>query len=84
MARVRVNQYVIEALVPTDAFSPTEVTGAGVSQYLIEVLGDFPGKARVSQYVVEVLMTEDETQSVPPEPCEPGEGGGVRVFGYAG
>ena len=82
MARARVSQYVIEALVPTDAFSPTTPTGAGVSQYLIEVLGDFGGKARVSQYVVEVLMTESETQTTPPEP--PAGEGGVRVFGYAG
>ena len=83
MARVRVSQYVIEALVPTDAFSPATPTGAGVSQYVIEALVAGPGKARVSQYVVEVLMADDDTQTTPPDPCVPGSGG-VRVFGYAG
>jgi len=82
MARARLSQYIIEALVPTDTFDPTTVTGAGVSQYVIEVLGDFPGSACVTKYLIEVLMTESEAQSDPPAP--PGGSAGVRVFGYAG
>ena len=75
-----VSQYVIEALVPTDTFSPTTVTGAGVSQELIEVLGTFPGKVRLTQSLIEVLITEADV---------PQHGGTivsreVRVFGYAG
>jgi len=81
MARARVAQYVVEALIPTDAFNPTTVTGAGVSQLVIEVLGNFPAKARVAQVIIEVLMAESETQTTPPGP---GGSGGVRVFGYAG
>ena len=32
---------------------------AGVSQVIVEVLGSFPGQARVSQCVVEVLLPTD-------------------------
>jgi len=81
MARVRLAQHVVEVLVPTDTFSPTTVTGAGISQHVVEVLGSFPGQVRIAEYVVEVLMAEDDTQSPPPAA---GGGGGVRVFGYAG
>jgi len=81
VSRVRVSQLVIEVLLPTDAFSPTTPTGAGVSQLVIEVLGSFPGKARVSQHVIEVLMTEDDTQT------DPGGSGSptpvTHAYGYA-
>lgn len=80
MARARVSQYIVEALIPTDTFSPTTPTGAGVTQYIVEALVTGPSTARVSQYVVEVLIAEAETQS--PAPSE--GAGGVRVFGFAG
>ena len=81
MARVRVSQYVVEALVPTDTFNPTSITGCGVSQYVVEALITDVNVARVSQYVIEVLVTEDDTQTAP--------GGGVtpaattHTYGYA-
>lgn len=83
MARARVSQYVVEALVPSDVRNPTTVTGAGVSQYVIEALVSGSGKVRVSQFVIEVLFTGNDTQSPPPE-----EGGGTptpvtHTFGYA-
>ncbi|MCX7335498.1 MAG: hypothetical protein NTV85_28620 [Hyphomicrobiales bacterium] len=82
MARTRVSQSIVEVLVPFTPAAPSTPTGAGVSQYVVEVLGSFPGSVRVSQSVVEVLMAEDDTQSDPPS------GGGttpsVHVFGYAG
>ena len=81
MARVRVSQYVVEALIPTDAFSPTSITGCGVSQYVVEALVTDVNRARVSQYVVEVLITGDDTQTTP------GGGGGpgavTHTYGYA-
>jgi len=81
MARARVSQYVVEALIPTDTFSPTSITGCGISQYVIEALITDVNVARVSQYVVEVLLTEDDTQTTP-------GGGGTpaattHTYGYA-
>jgi len=56
-ARVNVSQYVVEMLIERPTPSPTTITGAGVSQYLIEVLlSPAAPKVRVAQYVVEVLM----------------------------
>jgi hypothetical protein len=82
VSRARVTQAVIEVLLPTDAFSPTTPTGAGVSQAVMEVLGSFPGSVRVSQAVIEVLMADNDTQS------DPGGGGEdptptTHAFGYA-
>lgn len=83
MARAKLSQYVIEALVPTDAFSPTTPTGAGVSQYAIEVLGDFPGVAKVAQYVIEVLFAGSDAVTDPTPPEGPGTDR-VHAYGYAG
>lgn len=83
MARARLTQHVVEALIPTDTFSPTTPTGAGISQSIVEVLGSFPGKARIALQLVEVLMTEDESQSEAggcPE-CPPG-GAGTHIYGW--
>jgi hypothetical protein len=79
MARARVSQYVVEALIPTDAFDPTTPTGVGVSQYVVEALLASPGRVRVSQYVVEALIADNDQQSPAPS-----TGGGVRVWGHAG
>lgn len=79
MSRARVTQYVIETLIPTDTFSLTSPSGAGVSQYLVEVLGGFDSSAKVTQYLVEVLLTEDENQSSP----DIGGAGGVDAYGFA-
>jgi hypothetical protein len=79
MARARISQYVIEALVPADTPSPTTVTGAGVSQHLVEILVSDDPIARISQYVIEVLMADGDTQSSPAQPT----GGGTTGFGYA-
>lgn len=78
--QARVSQHVIEVLLPTDTFSPTTPTGAGISQAVVEVLGSFPGPAHLSQHIVEVLMTETD----PPFGGAPVPGAGVRVYGYAG
>lgn len=80
MARMRLTQHVVEVLVPTGTFSPTTVTGAGISQHAVEVLGSFPGQVRIAEHVVEVLMAESDTQSPPPSTAS----AGVRVSGYAG
>jgi hypothetical protein len=82
MARARVTQYVVEALVPTDAFSPTTPTGAGVSQYVIEALVGGAGRAMVTQYVVEVLLTESEAQTEPGGGSWPGSTASTRVYGW--
>ncbi|MEO5965230.1 MAG: hypothetical protein ABIR11_07170 [Candidatus Limnocylindrales bacterium] len=66
MARVKLTQHAVEVLVPTATFSPTTVTGAGISQDVVEVLGSFEGKARAAVYFVEVLVAEDGTQTDPP------------------
>ncbi len=55
-ATVKVGQDVIEALVTNVAFDPTTITGAGVSQDVIEVLASLGSSTvKVSQDVVEVL-----------------------------
>jgi hypothetical protein len=79
-----VSQYVIEALVPSEAWAASTPTGAGISQYVIEAL--VPSEASVavvSQYVIEALMADDGTQT---DPTPPGGVGSdrVHVFGYAG
>jgi hypothetical protein len=81
MARVRVSQYVVEALLPTDTFSPTSITGCGVSQYVVEALVTDVNRARVSQYVVEVLMAEDDTQTPPGDNTVPDVT--THTYGYA-
>jgi|WetSurMetagenome_2_1015567.scaffolds.fasta_scaffold130337_1 hypothetical protein len=81
MARTRVSQYVIEALVPTDAFSPSSITGCGVSQYVIEALVSGGERARVGQYVIEVLFTGNDEQTTPPEP--PVGEAATHTWGYA-
>lgn len=76
----RVSQHVVEVLYPfTVAGAYTPGTNALVSQDVIEVLGSFPGRARVAQYVIEVLMADSGSQTTPPSP--PG-GGGQSSFGY--
>jgi hypothetical protein len=85
MARGIVSQHLVEVLLPSATASPTTPTGAGISQHLVEVLGSFPGRARVAQHVIEVLMVEDENQSPAPDEGDPGGGGGgTRIYGWAG
>lgn len=84
MAKARATQHLVEALIPTDTFDPTTVTGAGVTQETIEVLGSFVSPARVTQIAIEVLLSDSQTPLEPPDPCLPSGGGGVRVYGYAG
>jgi hypothetical protein len=74
----RVSQHVVEVLYPfTPAGAYTPGTNALVSQDVIEVLGSFPGQARVAQYVIEVLMADSGT-TPPPTPLA----GGPSSFGY--
>lgn len=84
MARAKVSTYLVEALVASDTASPTTVTGAGVSQYVLEVLVHGDGApARLGQYVIEALFTEND---MPSDPTPPGGVGTdrPRAFGYAG
>lgn len=54
---VSVSQYVVETLLPRPTASPASITGAGVSQHLIEVMiSQDVAKARISQDLVEVMM----------------------------
>jgi len=57
--RALVTQDLIEALVPLPTASPTTVTGAGVTQDLVEVLMTPATMARVTQDLVEVLMADE-------------------------
>ena len=76
MGQARVSQFVIEVLEPYVAPDPATPTGAGVSQYVVEVLAASPGKARVSQFVIEVLIAEGNTARAAPSK--------TRSFGHAG
>jgi hypothetical protein len=52
-----ISQTVLEAIVPTIAYSPTTVTGAGVTQHVVETLVlRVDVGAVVSQNIVEVLF----------------------------
>lgn len=52
----RISQSAVETLVARPTASPTTITGAGVSQHVIEVLVSATApKAKVAQDVVEVL-----------------------------
>jgi hypothetical protein len=66
-----------------EAYSSTNIIeGAGIDQYIVEVLGEFPSSANVTQYLIEALMAEADAKTNPPT-----EGGGTpqtHVFGYAG
>jgi hypothetical protein len=59
-APVRISQQIVEALAarPTPAF--TEITGAGVSQHVIEVLGAVAAPAVVTHHIVEVLCVQPD------------------------
>ena len=77
----KVTQFVVEALVPVISYSPTTVTGAGVTKFVTEALVlDSGMDARVTQFVVEALVSAtDQTNPSPPSPG----GSGPTSFGYA-
>lgn len=78
--KTEVSQRIVEVLMAYTAPNPTTVTGAGVSQRVVEVLYQDTGPAaRISQRVVELLFSAATT----------GEGGAIgggsetKSFGYA-
>jgi hypothetical protein len=76
--RAVVTSYALEALITHPTASPTTVTGAGVTQYRLEVLMQEGVGVHATQYALEVLMADGN--SVPPPP---GGGGGTHIYGHA-
>lgn len=81
----RVSQVVVEAIIVRPTYTPTTITGAGVTQTVIEaVLLDAGRQVRVSQVVMEAIISANPDGSH----GDPGGGGGggdpaTHAFGYA-
>lgn len=77
-----VTQHVLEVIVARPTYSPTSVTGAGVTQHAVEalLLAGTPA-ARVAQHVVEIIVAGNPDGSH----GDTGGGGaaGTRTYGYA-
>jgi hypothetical protein len=81
-----VTQHVVEALVPSITYSPTTVTGAGVTQHVVEaLLLRTGGGALVTQHIIEVLVAAnaDGTHGDPPD-CGDGGTPTTHSYGHAG
>lgn len=62
--KVEIGATVVEALMPYVTPDPITVSGAGVSQYLIEVLAyENIALAHITQDIVEVLIAPDDSYS---------------------
>lgn len=60
----RISQYAVEALYTNPTIDPTTVSGAGVSQDVVEVLCGLSANAMIGQDVVEVLCTASDLTPV--------------------
>lgn len=77
-----ITQHVVEVIVARPTYSPSSVTGAGVTQHAVELLllADAPA-ARIAQHVVEVIVAGNPDGSH----GDAGGGGsaGTTTYGYA-
>lgn len=71
----RVTQVVAEVAIPIISRSPTTVTGAGVTQVVVEAALRTPGIVRVSQVILEAAFKDDGT---------PGQGTGYDTLEVSG